>query len=345
MKLFVTGGCGFIGSNFIRFWLRQHPADAVVNLDALTYAGNRANLSDVEGDSRYRFVHGDVTDPSAVESAMKGCETVVHCAAETHVDRSITHASAFLRTNVEGTGVILECARRQNVQRVLHVSTDEIYGSAGPTGAFAESDPFQPTSPYSASKAAADLLAQSYVHTYRLPVVIARPSNNFGPYQFPEKFMPLFITNALEDQPVPVYGDGQQRRNWLFVEDTCRAFETLLQRGVAGNAYNIATPWELPNLDVARTILKLTEKPERLLMFVQDRPGHDRRYALRWEKIQALGWQPTVDFQEALAATVEWYRQHRSWWNPLRERLRDDPYHWLNRPAGSSAPQAASVLR
>ncbi len=341
MKLLVTGGAGFIGSNFIRHWLSGHPQDQVRNLDRLTYAGNRASLSDVEGRDRYQFLHGDICDAPTVAQAMEGCEMVVHCAAETHVDRSITDPAAFLRTNMEGTGRLLAEARRHGVRRFVHVSTDEVYGPAPEGVAFREEDPLTPTSPYAASKAGADLLAQAHFRTYGLPVIVARPTNNFGPFQFPEKLIPLFITNAMADEPLPVYGDGLQRRNWLFVEDTCRALELLLQHGEPGGIYNVGSDSECSNRDITQAILRALGKPQSLIQSVADRPGHDRRYAVDCRRIQALGWEPKVAFDDAMPLTVRWYQANRPWWQPLKDRLREDSYHWLHRSAGPPMVQAA----
>ncbi len=336
MKMLVTGGAGFIGSNFVRHYLKHHPHDQIVNLDKLTYAGNKDNLKDIEDDRRHRWVHGDIGDATVVRDAMAGCGAVVHFAAATHVDRSITDPREFVQTNVVGTSVLLEAARKATVERFLYISTDEVYGSC-PEGAFDEMDRLHPNSPYAASKAGGDLLAQAYYATHRLPVVIARPSNTFGAYQFPEKLLPLTITNALADESVPIYGDGMQRREWLFVEDHCAALDLLLTRGEPGEIYNIGSGWEQPNVEIIRLILHLLDRPESLMQHVQDRPGHDRRYALDAQKIRALGWQPSGTFAEALTQTVEWYRNHHTWWSRLKERLREDRYHWLNRDAGPGA--------
>ena len=321
MKILVTGGCGFIGSNFIRWLLRRPEGFEVVNLDKLTYAGNPENLKDMEGERRYRFVLGDVAEPDAVGAALKGCEAVVHFAAETHVDRSIVSAADFLRTNVMGTQVLLEAARDSGVKRFVHISTDEVYGSLA-SGAADEESAMAPNSPYAASKAGADHLARAYHVTYGLPVVTVRASNNFGPYQFPEKFLPLMITNALENIPVPIYGDGKYVREWLFVEDFCEAIGLLLRRGTPGQAYNVGTGDDRVNLELAEAVLKLMGRPRSLLQHVQDRPGHDRRYAIKAEKIRALGWKPAQGFEKALERTVSWYRDHEAWWRPLKERVR-----------------------
>ncbi len=317
MKILVTGGAGFIGSNFVRHVLAAHPDDAVVNLDKLTYAGNLENLRDVEGDRRYRFVKGDICDAATVREAMRGMDAVAHFAAETHVDRSNAGADEFLRTNVTGTYMLLEAARELNVGRFLAVGTDEVYGSI-PQGRARERDALNPSNPYSASKAAADLLARAYWTTHRLPVVITRSSNNFGPYQYPEKVIPLFVTNALEDKPVPLYGDGKNVRDWLYVLDNCAAIDLVLRKGKDGEIYNIGGGAEIENLVLTRQILRLLSKPESLITPVTDRPGHDRRYALDSSKVHGLGWKPAHSFAAALEATVEWYRAHESWWKPIK---------------------------
>ena len=317
MKLLVTGGAGFIGSNFVRHVLATHPGDSIVNLDKLTYAGNLENLRDVESDPRYRFVKCDICDGPVVREAMRGADAVVHFAAETHVDRSNLGADDFLRTNVTGTFTLLEAARELRIGRFLAVSTDEVYGSIA-EGAAREGDPLNPSNPYSASKAAADLLARAYWTTHRLPVLITRSSNNFGPYQYPEKVIPLFVTNALEDRALPLYGDGRNVRDWLYVLDNCAAIDLVLRKGVEGEIYNIGGAAEVQNVTLTRRILALLGKPESLITPVADRPGHDRRYALDSGKIRALGWTPATGFEEALAATVEWYRTHDAWWKPIK---------------------------
>jgi dTDP-glucose 4,6-dehydratase len=317
MKILVTGGAGFIGSNYVRHVLAAHPGDAVVNLDKLTYAGNLENLRDVEHDPRYRFVHGDICDGARVREAMQGVDAVVHFAAETHVDRSNRGADDFLRTNVTGTFTLLEAARELGVGRFLAVSTDEVYGSIA-EGAARETDPLNPSNPYSASKAAADLLVRAYWTTHRLPVLITRSSNNFGPYQYPEKVIPLFVTNALEGQPLPLYGDGRNVRDWLYVLDNCAAIDLVLRRGRDGEIYNIGGSTEVENIALTRRILSLLGRPESLIQPVTDRPGHDRRYALDSGKVKTLGWTPATTFDAALAATVEWYRGHESWWRPIK---------------------------
>jgi dTDP-glucose 4,6-dehydratase len=317
MKLLVTGGAGFIGSNFIRHVLRAHPDDAVVNLDKLTYAGNLANLADLASDPRYRFVHGDVCDPKLVRDVARGMDAVVNFAAETHVDRSLIEPDAFLRTDVFGVFTLLEAVRELAVPRLLHVSTDEVYGSVA-HGSSRETDPVAPTNPYSASKAGGDLLALAYFTTHRVPVVITRSSNNFGPYQYPEKVIPLFITNAIDDVPVPLYGDGRNVRDWLYVLDNCAAIDLVLRRGGDGEVYNIGGGHEVENVALTHEILRLAGKPESLIRHVTDRPGHDRRYSLDSSKVRALGWTPAHPFAEALADTVRWYREHEAWWRPLK---------------------------
>jgi dTDP-glucose 4,6-dehydratase len=317
VRVLVTGGAGFIGSHFIRHRLRTEPGDQVINLDKLTYAGNPANLADVADDPRYRFVHGDICDAALVDEVMAGCDAVVNFAAESHVDRSIQDAGDFIRTDVYGTWVLLEAARRHRVERYLQVSTDEVYGSL-PVGAFGEGDPLRPSSPYAASKAGGDHMVLAYWTTHRLPVLITRASNNFGPNQYPEKVIPLFITNALDDVPLPLYGDGRQVRDWLYVLDHVAALDLVLRRGAPGEVYNVGGGQELENVVLTRRILALLGKPESLIRPVADRPGHDRRYAVDTAKLRTLGWAPAHAFDEALAATVAWYRAHEPWWRPLK---------------------------
>jgi len=317
MKLVVTGGAGFIGSNFIRHVLTAHPEDSVVNLDKLTYAGNRANLADLEGDRRYTFVHGDICDAKLVRDTLRGVDAVVNFAAESHVDRSLMEADAFLKTDVFGVFTLLEAVRELRIPRLLHVSTDEVYGSVA-SGSSTESDPLRPSNPYSASKAGGDLLALAYWHTHRVPVVITRSSNNFGPYQYPEKVIPLFVTNALDDRPLPLYGDGRNVRDWLYVIDNCVAIDLVLRKGEDGEIYNIGGGHEVENVALTREILRLTGKPETLIQRVADRPGHDRRYSVDCEKVRRLGWAPAHRFASALETTVRWYRDHEAWWRPLK---------------------------
>lgn len=315
MKILVTGGAGFIGSNFIHYFLSAHPESAVVNLDKLTYAGNLDSLSDLQSHPGYQFILGDICDVGAVKDILeKHFDAVVHFAAESHVDRSIADAREFIRTNVQGTYTLLEASRRAGLPRFLHVSTDEVYGSLARGVTADERAPLQPNSPYAASKAASDLLVRSFCQTYRFPALLTRSSNNYGPYQFPEKFLPLMITNALEDKPLPVYGDGLNERDWIFVDDHCRALDRVLQAGRPGEVYNIGYGQGLTNLSVVRRLLQILRKPEGQITFVEDRPGHDRRYALDCGKIRAeLGWKPAVTFEEGLLRTVEWYRLHPEW--------------------------------
>ena len=317
MKLVVTGGAGFIGSNFIRHVLRAHSGDSVVNLDKLTYAGNRANLADLESDPRYTFVHGDICDAKIVHDTLRGVDAVVNFAAESHVDRSVMEADAFLKTDVFGVFTLLEAVRELRIPRLLHISTDEVYGSV-PTGSSTESDPLRPSNPYSASKAGGDMLALAYWHTHRVPVLITRSSNNFGPYQYPEKVIPLFVTNALDERPLPLYGDGRNVRDWLYVADNCAAIDLVLRKGGDGEVYNIGGGHEVENVVLTREILRLTGRPETLIRRVTDRPGHDRRYSVDCAKIRRLGWAPAHDFTVALETTVRWYREHEAWWRPLK---------------------------
>jgi dTDP-glucose 4,6-dehydratase len=320
MRILVTGGAGFIGANFVQHLLAEHSDDEVLTLDLLTYAGNLANLEPVLAEPRHRFVRGDVADRETVERLLgEGIDAVVNLAAESHVDRSIEDATAFLRTNVVGTQVLLDAARRAGVRRFVQVSTDEVYGSLGPEGVFTEESPLRPSSPYAASKAAADLLVRAAHRTYGLDAVVTRCSNNYGPYQFPEKLIPLFITNALADEPLPLYGDGRQVRDWIHVADHCRALALVLRAGRAGEVYNIGGGNERPNAEIARTILDVLGKPASLVRHVADRPGHDRRYAIDAGKIRrALGWTPREPFDAGIAATIEWYRAHRPWWEAVK---------------------------
>jgi dTDP-glucose 4,6-dehydratase len=315
--ILVTGGAGFIGANFVLDWLAA-TGEPVLNLDKLTYAGNPENLRDVETNPRYRFVKGDICDEALVDDLLGGVDAVVHLAAETHVDRSNLGADDFLRTNVTGTYTLLEAARRRRVGRFLAVSTDEVYGSIAAGKTACETDPLNPSNPYSASKAAADLLARAYWLTHRLPVLITRSSNNFGPYQYPEKVIPLFVTNALEERPLPLYGDGRNVRDWLYVIDNCAAIDLVLRRGEDGEIYNIGGGNEVENLALTRAILERLGKPETFITPVTDRPGHDRRYALDSAKMHRLGWRPAHPFAAALAQTVEWYRTHDEWWKPIK---------------------------
>jgi dTDP-glucose 4,6-dehydratase len=322
MKLFVTGGAGFIGANFVHYWLQTHPQDYIVNYDLLTYAGNLENVADVEKSPQYQFVKGDICDHSTVLSAMKGTDIVVHFAAESHVDRSIIDPSAFVKTNVLGTQVLLDAAREVGIKRFHHVSTDEVFGALELTDKtlFSETTSYNPRSPYSASKAGSDHLVRAYAATYGLPVTITNCSNNYGPYQFPEKFIPLAITNILEGKKIPVYGDGLYVRDWLYVEDHCRAIDAVLTRGRVGETYCVGgLTDDVSNLDVIKKILKVMGKTESEIEYVKDRPGHDRRYAVDWKKIKTeLGWQPQYSFDDWLVKTVEWYTTHSEWWKRLK---------------------------
>ena len=320
MNLLVTGGAGFIGSNFVRWMLGRHSDLRVTTLDCLTYAGNLANLEAVRADPRHRFVRADVSDAEAVDRALDdGVDAIVHFAAESHVDRSIADAAPFLRTNVVGTGALLEAARRRRVPRFLHVSTDEVYGSMAADERASEDSPLKPTSPYAASKAASDLLVLSYARTHGLDVVVTRCSNNFGPFQFPEKVIPLFVTNALADEPLPLYGDGANERDWIYVEDHCAALDRLLRHGRSGEVYNIGAANEWTNRELTREILCQMGKPETLVRRVADRPAHDRRYALDSTKIRReTGWEPAHTFADALERTIDWYRTNQAWWRTVK---------------------------
>ena len=315
MKLVVTGGAGFIGSNFIRYVLAQHPQDSILNLDKLTYSGNLQTLRDVEKDERYTFVRGDIGDRRKVQEILSGgFEGIVHFAAETHVDRSILEGSAFVKTNVLGTQCLLDAARQAGIKRFVLVSTDEVYGSASSGEKFTEESPLAPNSPYAASKAGADLLARAHFRTFRFPVIITRCTNNYGPYQYPEKFIPLMLTRALSWQSIPVYGDGLQVRDWIWVKDHCAGLDAVLRKGREGEIYNLGAGNEWPNLEIARQILRLVGKPESLLTFVQDRPGHDRRYALDCAKAnRELGWAPETALEEGLKQTADWYSSNSDW--------------------------------
>jgi dTDP-glucose 4,6-dehydratase len=320
VEVLVTGGAGFIGSNFVRYALAEHSDWRVTTLDKLTYAGRRENLHDVMTHPRHQFVHDDIANAAVAGALVERSHVVVHFAAETHVDRSLQAAGEFIHTDVLGTFVLLEAARRApELRRFIQISTDEVYGSV-PVGASRETDELKPRNPYSASKAAADRLAYSYWATYNVPVVITRASNNYGPYQFPEKVIPLFVTNALEDIPVPLYGDGRNVRDWLHVDDHCRGVDLLIEQGQSGEVYNIGGGNEVENVELTRRILALVGKPGSLIKPVQDRQGHDRRYCLDTTKLRSLGWTPRVEFQRGLAATVDWYRQNEWWWRPIKEQ-------------------------
>ncbi|MFZ3122390.1 MAG: dTDP-glucose 4,6-dehydratase [Thermodesulfovibrionales bacterium] len=330
MKILVTGGCGFIGSNFIRYILKKYPDYEIVNIDALTYAGNLENLRDIKGNKRYRFVHGRIEDKSLIANALGDADYIVNFAAETHVDRSIRNSSPFLTTNVLGTHTLLEAARKVPIKKFVHISTDEVYGALGNKGKFTEKTMLAPNSPYSASKASADLLIRAYYETYRLPAVIVRPSNNYGYYQFPEKFIPLMITNILMKKPIPIYGKGENVRDWCFVEDSCAAIDSIMHNGKAGEVYNAGGNCEVKNIELAKSILKIMGKSdtrlatesERHIKFVKDRPGHDYRYALDNSKIKReLKWRPSVKIEAGIEMTIKWYKDNEWWWKPLKERL------------------------
>ena len=319
IEVLVTGGAGFIGSNFVRYALAAHPDWHVTTLDKLTYAGRMENLHDVLDDPRHEFVRGDIADATVAAPLVTRADLVVHFAAETHVDRSILGAGEFIRTDVYGTFVLLEAAREAtHLRRFVQISTDEVYGSVV-EGASRETDELRPRNPYSASKAGADRLAYSFWATYEVPVVITRASNNYGPYQFPEKVIPLFITNAIDDQPVPLYGDGLNVRDWLHVEDHCRALDLVIERGKVGEVYNIGGGNEVTNADLTHRILDLLDRPASLIRPVPDRPGHDRRYSLDTGKLRGLGWQPQVEFDSGLRGTAEWYRRNQWWWRPIKQ--------------------------
>lgn len=318
-KVFVTGGAGFIGSNFIRLFLNERAGVNLVNFDALTYAGNLSSLKDVEDHANYTFVKGDITHIDEVEKAMEGCDVVINFAAESHVDRSITDPMVFVKTNMMGTQVLLDAARKQGITTFLQVSTDEVYGSLGATGLFTEETPLQPNSPYSAAKTGADCLVRAAFHTHGMDTRITRCSNNYGPFQFPEKLIPLFISNAMHDKELPLYGDGGNVRDWLYVDDHNKAILAVLEKGKAGEVYNIGGNNEKTNKDITTTLLTILDKPESLIKYVTDRLGHDRRYAIDSSKIQnELGWSPEVTFEEGMALTVKWYQENSAWWEEIK---------------------------
>jgi dTDP-glucose 4,6-dehydratase len=333
MRILVTGGAGFIGSEFVRRTLARYPSDSVTVLDKLTYAGNLDNLAPIAGDPRYRFVHGDIADAFAVAGALEGCDAVVNFAAETHVDRSILEPDAFVKNDVLGTWHLAEAARAAGIQRFLHVSTDEVYGAVL-TGASNESDRLDPTSPYSAAKAGGELLVLASHKTYGLPALVVRGANAYGPYQYPEKLIPLHITNAIDDQALPIYGDGQQRRQWTHVSDFASGVDCVLRKGAVGEVYNIGNPTpeaEVPvNLEVSRSILRNLGKAESLIEYVVDRPAHDRRYRVDPSKLEALGWQPEWSFEAGLAATVTWYRENEAWWRKIKSGEHHQAYYAQN---------------
>ena len=342
MNVLVTGGAGFIGSNYVRFLLETHADVRVVNLDKLTYAGNLDSLVDVSSDERYTFVKGDIADGPLVDSVLRehAIDGIVNFAAESHVDRSILDPEVFVSTNVLGTQNLLFLARKHEVSRFLQVSTDEVYGSLGPTGKFTEETPLAPNSPYSAAKASADLLCRAYFKTYDFPVVVTRCSNNYGPYQFPEKLIPLMVINALSDKELPVYGDGKNVRDWIYVLDHCRAVDLIFREGTPGEVYNIGGDCERRNIDIVREICRILDKPESLIRFVKDRPGHDRRYAMDVTKLcTRLHWRPTVDFEEGLRRTVRWYVDHRAWWEKVVTGEYLEMYDRIYGPSTGSPPR------
>ena len=317
MKLLVTGCCGFIGSNFIHYILQKYPDYKIVNLDKLTYAGNLENLKDIEDNKNYRFVKGDICDEKIVDEVVKGVDVIINFAAESHVDRSIGNANPFVTTNFFGTYVMLEAARKHKIEKFIQISTDEVYGSIK-EGSFKETDKLEPSSPYSSSKASADLLALSYNITYKMPVIVCRSTNNFGPYQHSEKLIPLFVTNSLEDKKLPIYGTGENVRDWIFVKDNCAAIDTVLHKGKVGEVYNIGSGNEKSNIQITKLILKTLGKPESLIEHVDDRLGHDFRYSLDTTKLRKLGWQPEHKFEEAMRLTIDWYKNNPDWWKKLK---------------------------
>ncbi len=316
-KILVTGGSGFIGSNFIRYMLDKYPHYEIINYDLLTYAGNPENVRDLEEKDNYEFVHGDILDTPKLD-ILRGISAIVHFAAESHVDRSIGRAGDFISTNVMGTLSLLEVCKTRGISRFIHVSTDEVYGSKK-KGSFKERDRLDPSSPYAASKASSDLLALSYYKTHNVPVIVTRSSNNFGPYQYPEKLIPLFTTNAIRDERLPIYGDGENVRDWIYVEDNCSAIDTVLHKGLVGQIYNIGGGNEVTNNEISKIILDRLSKPETLVSFVRDRLGHDFRYSINCDKVKKLGWEPSYKFEDAMEKTIEWYKDNPKWWKPLLE--------------------------
>jgi dTDP-glucose 4,6-dehydratase len=328
MRLLITGGAGFIGSNFIHYWLRKYPQDEIVNYDKLTYCGNLENLREIENLSHYQFIKADICNPKMVDQAMEGIDIVAHFAAESHVDRSILNPADFIMTNVVGTQVLLDAALKHKVKKFHHISTDEVFGALelDSKEKFSETTSYNPRSPYAASKAASDHLVRAYYHTFELPITITNCSNNYGPYQFPEKFISLAITNLIEGKKIPIYGDGLYVRDWLYVEDHCRAIDLVIQRGTVGETYCLGGMTEdVPNIEVAKKICRVMGKdPKQWMEHIKDRPGHDRRYAIDWRKInQELAWKPECDFESSLEKTVEWYEDNADWWKPLKEKQKD----------------------
>lgn len=320
MKILVTGGCGFIGSNFVRYMLEQYPDYKITNLDKLTYAGNPDNLKDIEDNQNYSFVKGDICDEKLAVDLIPGHDVVINFAAESHVDRSITNPDEFVMTNVVGVNNLLNISQKSNVERFIQIGTDEVYGSRV-EGDFFENDILEPSSPYSASKAGGDLVALSYFHTYKMPVIVTRSSNNFGPYQFPEKLIPLFVTNALEDKPLPVYGTGKNQRDWLYVEENCRGLDVVLHKGKEGEIYNIGAGNQQENIDITKTILRTLGKSEDLITYVDDRLGHDFRYAIDVNKARSLGWELKQDFEKSIQDTIEWYKNNTEWWKKVKYQM------------------------
>lgn len=317
LKILITGGAGFIGSNFIHYILNQYPNHTIINIDKLTYAGNYDNIADLENNPNHIFIKGDICDKELVNNAMKNVDLVVHFAAETHVDRSIMEAGAFLHTDVIGTFILLEAAKQKNIKLFVQISTDEVYGSVE-KGYCTEDAPLMPSNPYSASKAAADRLAYSYYKTYNLPVIITRCSNNYGPYQHPEKLIPLFITNAIENLSLPLYGDGLNIRDWIYVRDHCSALELIINKGTVGEVYNIASHHFKTNIEITKLLLRYLRKPESLIKFVKDRPGHDRKYSISNDKIKKLGWKPKTSFTNGIKKTIQWYLSNQDWWKKIK---------------------------
>ena len=320
MKMLVTGGAGFIGSNFIRYWMKKYPTDQIINLDSLTYAGNLENLKDIENNKNYKFVKGDICDSSVVNDLVKGMDLIVHFAAESHVDRSIQDSSDFIKTNVEGTRVLLDAAKNNGNIRFHHVSTDEVFGALGMNDVpFKEDTSYDPRSPYSASKAASDHLVRSYYHTHKLPITISNCTNNYGPYQFPEKLIPLFVTNLVEGKKIPVYGEGKNVRDWIYVDDHNAGVDAIIKKGKIGETYCLGGERELQNIEITNKILELMEKGEESIEYVEDRKGHDLRYAMDITRARnELGWEPKIDFEEGLKKTVEWFKNNESWWKNIK---------------------------
>jgi len=328
MKILVTGGAGFMASNFIHYWLKKYPNDKIVNLDKLTYAGNLDNLSDIQNEKRYSFIKGDIANVKDVDKAIKGVDIVINYAAETHVDRSIFEAKDFAITDVIGTLTLLQAVEKNKISKMIQISTDEVFGSVE-EGYFTEKTPFDPSSPYSASKAGGDHMCSAFFKTYKTPVIVTHSCNFYGPYQYPEKVIPLFITNLLKNKKVPLYGDGSNVRTWIYTDDHCRAIETIIQKGIVGQVYNIGTNFEISNLELTKTILNALGMDESSIEQVKDRPGHDWRYALKFEPLQKLGWQPEVNFREGINKTIQWYKDNEDWWKKLLKKK--DHADWIKK--------------